>query len=72
MAGIPAYAFKGFYEEYQKKRGMNVKSWTTAAQLQQGWEELGSCTLEERSEVLRRWYQVQSQERQSGFKIQTL
>ena len=70
-AGLPAYALKGFYEEYQKKRGLNVKTATTAAQMQQGWEELGSCTVNERNQVLARWYHAQSLEGQNGYKIQT-
>jgi hypothetical protein len=70
VAGLPAYTFKGFYEEYQKKRGLNVKAYTTAAQMQQGWDELVFCTENERNEVLGRWYQLQSSEGSSGFKIQ--
>lgn len=72
VVGLPAYAFKGFYEEYQKTRGMNVKTYTTAAQIQQGWEELGSCTMEERNEVLGRWYQMHNAGSQGGYKIQTM
>ena len=71
VVGLPAYAFKGFYEEYQKKRGMNAKSYTISAQMQQGWEEFGSCKVEERIEVLRRWHQVESMAGQGGFKVQT-
>jgi hypothetical protein len=62
---LPAYAFQGFYEEYQKKRGMNIKTYTTAALMQQGWEELGSCTIDEKNEVIRRWYHMQNLEGQS-------
>jgi hypothetical protein len=71
VAGLSAYALKGFYEEYQKKRGLNIETFATAAQMQQGWEELGSCTEDERNEVARRWYHVQTLEDQSGYKIQT-
>lgn len=72
VAGLPAYAFKGFYEEFQKKRGINIKSSITAGQMQQGWEEFASCTAEERTQVRQRWYHFENVASQNGFKVQTV
>jgi hypothetical protein len=69
--GLPANALKGFHEEYQKTRGMETKTNDVAALMQQGWEEFGSSSVEERSQVIAKWYQLQSTARDGGYKIQT-
>jgi hypothetical protein len=58
--GLPAYAFKGVYEEVHKKRGFNMEKHMEAALITQGQEEWEVSSPEERDEVVRRWYANQT------------
>ncbi|TVY26678.1 hypothetical protein LHYA1_G004154 [Lachnellula hyalina] len=57
--GLPAYAFKGIYEEVHKSRGNNVDGHVIDLLLAKGEEECKTCGVEERSNVLSRWHEVQ-------------
>lgn len=56
--GLPAYTFKGIYEQIQKKRGFDVEEYFVAMMLAQGDEELKMCILEEEKIVRERWEQL--------------
>ena len=61
--GLPAYAFKGVYEEIHKKQGFSMENHMTAAQAAQGQQEWEVSTEEERNKIVRRWREAQT----SGF-----
>ena len=61
--GLPAYTFKGIHEEFQKKRGANIKQYVVAAQKSEGELDLELCTQEEKDEIIRRWHQVKKEKR---------
>jgi hypothetical protein len=61
--GLPAYTFKGIHEEFQKKRGANIKQYIVAAQKSEGELDLELCTQEEKDEIIRRWHQVKREKR---------
>lgn len=55
--GLPAYAFKGLYEEIQSKRGLSTEDSIRRELVKEGQEEWEICTVGERAEVLGRWYE---------------
>ncbi|KAF4619053.1 hypothetical protein G7Y89_g14794 [Cudoniella acicularis] len=57
--GLPAYAFKGVYEEIQKARGVSGNEQLRADQVAKGREEWEACTEDERDAILGMWYQAQ-------------
>jgi hypothetical protein len=57
--GLPAYAFKGIYEELHKSRGPNVDRHVVDLLAARGEEEWEASGLEERNKVLMRWHEVQ-------------
>ncbi|TVY42041.1 Vacuolar protein sorting-associated protein [Lachnellula subtilissima] len=59
VVGLPAYAFKGIYEEVHKSRSNNVDGHVIDLLLAKGEEEWKTCGVEERSNVLSRWHEVQ-------------
>jgi hypothetical protein len=58
ICGLPAYTFKGIHEEFQKKRGANMKQYIVAAHKEEGKQESESATQEEKNEIIRRWHEV--------------
>jgi hypothetical protein len=61
--GLPAYAFKGVYEEVHKKRGFSMENHMAAAQAAQGQQQWEVSTEEERNKIVKRWLEAQT----SGF-----
>jgi hypothetical protein len=55
--GVPAYAFKGIYEEVQSMRGMSTEDQLRTKQLKQGQDEWEMCTEDERASILGKWYE---------------
>lgn len=69
--GLPAYTFKGIYEEIQKKRGFNVDEHVVAAMMSRGEEDWKMSTEEERNVILQRWEKAKEGENNSRvFKYQ--
>lgn len=54
--GLPAYAFKGIYEEINKTRGPNDEVIRLREQGEQEWD---ACEVDTKNEILRRWYEIQ-------------
>jgi hypothetical protein len=54
--GVPAYAFKGIYEEIQSARGLSPEDQLKAKQVAQGQKEWEMCTVDERADILGKWY----------------
>jgi predicted transcriptional regulator of viral defense system len=61
--GLSAYTFKGIHEEFQKKRGANIKQYVVAAQKSEGELDLEVCTQEEKDEIIRRWHEMKKEKR---------
>lgn len=56
--GLPAYAFKGIYEEVQNARGLGTDALLKKKLLEKGQEEWECCSREEREAVLGRWFEL--------------
>lgn len=59
--GIPGYTMQGVYKEMQKQMGSSVQNYIIAARTAQGYEEWSAAHPEERSDVVRRWQQLETQ-----------
>jgi len=74
VVGLPAQAFKGFYEQGRKWRGLgnsNVDGHTVASLLAQGEEEWKMSTENERRCVVGGWYRAREEAtKRGGFKYQ--
>ncbi|KAK4543906.1 hypothetical protein LTR36_004680 [Oleoguttula mirabilis] len=57
--GIPGYAMKGVYKEMQKQFGSSVQNYIIAARTAQGFDDWQSSSVEERTDVVRRWKELQ-------------
>jgi len=55
VVGLPAYTFKGIYEEFRKRKETTVNEFIASTRIVQGLEELKACTEEEYREVMRQW-----------------
>ena len=52
---MPGYAFKGVYQELQKRMGSSSQNYIIAARVTQGHEEWQNATIEEKQEIIRKW-----------------
>lgn len=53
--GLPAYAFKGVYEELHKILGPSDEA---TRLVEHGEQELQVCGVDAKNEILRRWYEL--------------
>ncbi|KAL1962950.1 hypothetical protein VTN77DRAFT_9046 [Rasamsonia byssochlamydoides] len=53
--GIPAYSFKGVYEEVQKYFGSSLQSYIVATRYMEGHQSVQDSTEEQRQEIIKRW-----------------
>lgn len=66
---VYSLAFKGIYEDLLKlrgKSGLSKSDYTIASLLAYGREELRSSTEQERSFVVRRWYEARAKAENRG------
>ena len=59
VMGLPGYTFKGIYKFLQNQFGSSVQNYIIASRTAQGYEDWKSSTVEERRDIIGRWYTVQ-------------
>ncbi|KAI9744456.1 MAG: hypothetical protein M1818_001985 [Claussenomyces sp. TS43310] len=65
--GLPGYTFMGVSKEIRKLFGTSVVNYIVSARTAQGYEQWKSSTQVERSDIINRWQELQSElQRQKG------